>query len=72
MPPDVTVLNAVSLWPSPAHVLDTVVEHTERLSREPVPSYRSEIGAAKEWMCDLLGGFLRVTHEEILITRNTS
>ena len=72
MPPDVTVLNAANLCPSPAHVLETVVEGTERLNREPVPSYRSEIGGAKERTRDLLAEFLRVIPEEILITRNTS
>ncbi len=72
MPPDVSVLNAANLCPSPARVLETVVEHTERLNREPVPSYRSEIGGSKERTRELLADFLRVTPEEILITRNTS
>ena len=72
MPPDVSVLNAANLCPSPARVLETVVEHTERLNREPVPSYRSEIGGSKERTRELLADFLRVTPDEILITRNTS
>ncbi len=72
MPPNITVLNAANLCPSPGHVLESVVEATERLNREPVPSYRSEIGGAKERTRDLLADFLRVTPEEILITRNTS
>ena len=72
MPPDVSVLNAANLCPSPAKVLETVVEYTERLDREPFPSYRSEIVGAKERTRQLLAGFLRVTPEEILITRNTS
>jgi len=72
MPADVTVMNAANLCPSPAHILETVVEHTERLNRAPMPSYRREIGAAKENTRDLLAEFLRVTPEEILITRNTS
>jgi isopenicillin-N epimerase len=71
MPPDITVMNAANLCPSPARVLENV-EYTERLNREPVPSFRSEIGASKERTRDLLAGFLRVTPEEILITRNTS
>lgn len=72
MPPDVSVLNAANLCPSPAAVLETVVEYTERLDREPFPSFRGEFGAAKERTRELLAGFLRVTPEEILITRNTS
>jgi len=72
MPPDVSVLNAANLCPAPARVLETVVEYTQRLDREPFPSYRTEIDGAKERTRELLAGFLRVTPEEILITRNTS
>jgi len=72
MPPDVTVLNAANLCPSPGLVLDTVAEHTRRLDSRPFPSYRTEIGSAKEHTRDLLASFLRVTPEEVLITRNTS
>lgn len=72
MPPDVSVLNAANLCPSPGAVLDAVVEGTRRLDASPFPSYRSEIGSAKERTRDLLAAFLRVTPEEILITRNTS
>ena len=72
MPPDVSVLNAANLCPSPARILEEVVEYTERLNREPVPSYRSQIGGSKERTRELLADFLGVTREEILITRNTS
>lgn len=72
MPPGVSVLNAANLCPSPAAVLDTVVENTKRLDSEPVPTFRSEIFSAKERTRDALAAFLRVTPEEILITRNTS
>ena len=72
MPPDITVLNAANLCPSPARVLETVVEYTRRLDSKPVPSYRSEIGGGKERTRARLADFLRVTPEEILITRNTS
>ncbi len=72
MPPDVSVLNAANLCPAPALVMESVVKHTEQLDRAPFPSYRSEIGAGKERTRELLAGFLRVTPEEILITRNTS
>lgn len=72
MPPEVSVLNAANLCPSPGHVLEAVRADTERLDSRPVPSYRSEILAAKERTRDLLAAFLRVTPEEILIPRNTS
>ena len=72
MPPELTVMNAANLCPSPAQVMETVAEYTRRLDANPVPSFRNEIGAAKETTRDRLAGFLRVTPEEILITRNTS
>lgn len=72
MPPDVSVLNAANLCPAPAAVMDDVVEHTRRLDSEPVPSFRSEIGSAKERTRELLADFLRASPEEILIPRNTS
>jgi selenocysteine lyase/cysteine desulfurase len=72
MPPEVSVMNAANLCPSPARVIETLVEYTERLDSRPFPSFRSEIGSAKERTRELLAGFLRVTPEEILITRNTS
>jgi len=72
MPPDVAVLNAANLCPAPAAVLESVSEYTERLDSVPFPTYRSEMLAAKERTRELLAGYLRVTAEEILITRNTS
>ena len=72
MPPDVAVLNAANLCPSPMHVMDAVVRATGRLDRDPFPSFRSEIGGAKERTRDLIAAYLRATPEEILITRNAS
>ncbi len=72
MPPDVSVLNAANLCPAPAKVMESIVKYTEQLDRAPFPSYRSEMGGGKERTRALLAGFLRVTPEEILITRNTS
>jgi selenocysteine lyase/cysteine desulfurase len=53
-------------------VLRTVQEYTERLDREPVPSFRNEMHSAKEAVRQRLAGYLRVLPEEVLITRNTS
>ena len=72
IPDEVAVLNAANLCPAPRAVLDDVRAHTERLDSEPFPSYRSEIQSAKETTRDRLAAHLRVTPEEILITRNTS
>ena len=72
IPDEVTVLNAANLCPAPRPVLEAVQTHTARLDSEPFPSYRSEILSAKERTRDLLASHLRVSPEEILITRNTS
>jgi selenocysteine lyase/cysteine desulfurase len=72
IPEALTVLNAANLCPAPAHVLQTVQEYTERLDREPVPSFRNEMHSAKEAVRERLARYLRVLPEEVLITRNTS
>ena len=72
IPDEVTVLNAANLCPAPRTVLEAVQAHTARLDSAPFPSYRSEILSSKERTRDLLASHLRVTPEEILITRNTS
>lgn len=72
LPRELSVLNAANLCPSPRPVLDQVYEHTERLDRAPVPSFRSEMHAVKEETRALLAGHLRVSPDEILVTRNTS
>lgn len=72
MPRELTVLNAANLCPSPAPVLQAVYDATRRLDREPVPSYRNEMHDAKETARKIAASYLRVTPEEIILTRNTS
>ncbi len=72
MPPELSVMNAANLCPSPASTLQAVYDYTERMDREPVPSFRGEMHGVKEPTRDRLAEFLGVTPEEILITRNTS
>ncbi len=72
MPPELSVMNAANLCPSPASTLQEVYDYTERMDREPVPSFRGEMHGVKEPTRDRLAEFLGVTPEEILITRNTS
>ena len=72
MPPELSVMNAANLCPSPASTLQAVYDYTERMDREPVPTFRDEMRGVKESTRDRLAGFLGVTPEEILITRNTS
>ena len=72
MPPELSVMNAANLCPSPASTLQAVYDFTERMDREPVPSFRGEMHGVKEPTRDRLAEFLGVTPEEILIARNTS
>ncbi len=72
MPPELSVMNAANLCPSPRATLQAVHDYTERLDRAPVPSFRREMQNAKEPARDRLAGFLGVAPEEILIARNTS
>ncbi len=72
MPPELSVLNAANLCPSPLRTLENVYELTERLDRDPVPSFRAEMHGVKEGARRRVANHLRVQPEQILVTRNTS
>ena len=72
MPPDLAFLNAANLCPSSAPVLQAMYAATRELDRQPSPAYRQEMHEAKEITRRILADYLRVTPEEIVITRNTS
>lgn len=72
MPPDLTVLNAANLCPSPLPVVHALCENTRSIDRDPSFENRKAIGAGKETTRQLLASFLGATPEEIIITRNTS
>jgi enoyl-CoA hydratase len=72
IPRDVAALNAANLCPSPAPVVEAVSNDRD-LDHDLSPANRARLhGDAKETARALLAEFLRVTPEEILITRNTS
>jgi isopenicillin-N epimerase len=72
MPPELSVMNAANLCPSSIPVLETLDDANRQLDRNPVPSVRSEMLGTKEPTREGVAAFLRVTPEEILLTRNTS
>jgi isopenicillin-N epimerase len=72
MPPGLSVMNAANLCPAPTPVIDTLRRETERVDRDPSPQNRAGLSQAKEATRRSLAAFLRVTPEEIVITRNTS
>src|SRR5919198_2338232 len=72
VPPGVTMLNAANLCPSSATVLETLYRMTKDMDQDPSQDNRVKLGDGREATRGLLAEFLRVTPEEIVITRNTS
>ncbi|MBI3492008.1 MAG: aminotransferase class V-fold PLP-dependent enzyme [Acidobacteria bacterium] len=72
MPKELTMLNAANLCPSSAPVLDTLYKTTRDMDQDPSMENRAKLGEGRENTRRLLAEFLRVTPEEIVITRNTS
>src|SRR5262245_52028885 len=72
MPSDLTILNAANLCPSSGPVLDTLYRVTKDMDQDPSMDNRAKLGDGRENTRKLLAEFLRVTPEEIVITRNTS
>ena len=72
MPPDLHLFNAANLCPAPEPVLRALVDHSRRLDATPSPEVRDEMHKVKEGTRRRLAEVLRVTPDEIVITRNTS
>lgn len=72
MPADLAVLNAANLCPSSGPVLEAMYSNTRDMDRDPSFNNRAKMGEGKENTRKLLAAFLRVTPDEIVITRNTS
>src|SRR5437764_6698206 len=72
MPRELTMLNAANLCPASGARLETVYKVTRDMDRDPSMDNRVKLGEGRENTRKLLAEFLRVTPEEIVITRNTS
>jgi selenocysteine lyase/cysteine desulfurase len=72
MPRGYACLNAANLCPSPARVLDAYFDSTRSVDRDPSPQNRQKTRQGREAARRTLASALRVTPEEIVITRNTS
>ncbi len=72
MPKDLAMLNAANLCPSSGPVLETMYRMTKDMDQDPSQDNRVKLGDGRENTRKLLAEFLRVTPEEIVITRNTS
>jgi isopenicillin-N epimerase len=72
MPPDLGVLNAANLCPASRPVLEALKRESDSVDRDPSAQNRARLTGEKEALRKTLASFLRVTPEEIVITRNTS
>jgi isopenicillin-N epimerase len=72
MPERLAVLNAANLCPSPTRVLDAYFDSTRSVDKDPSYQNRENTRKGREATRRALAAFLRVTPEEIVITRNTS
>lgn len=72
MPPDLAFLNAANLCPTALPVVEALERHTRFLDADPSSASRAKLGEGREEARRLLARALRVTPEEIVMTRNTS
>ena len=72
MPPELAVMNAANLCPASRGVLETLTRETRSVDQDPSPNNRARLYPEKEETRKALAEFLRVTPDEIIITRNTS
>ena len=72
MPPGYVCLNAANLCPSPVPVLTAASDATRSVDSDPSSQNRARTHAGREAVRRQLAEMLRVTPEEIVITRNTS
>jgi isopenicillin-N epimerase len=72
MPPDLAVMNAANLCPASRPALETLARESQSVDRDPSPQNRARLYPEKEKTRTALAAFLRVSPDEIIITRNTS
>ena len=72
VPPELAVMNAANLCPASRPALEALQRETQSVDRDPSPHNRARLYPEKEHTRRALAQFLRVTADEIIITRNTS
>lgn len=72
LPPDLTFLNAANLCPASLPAVEAHEKHLREYEGNPSPEARSVLMRAREDTRTQLAAALRVTPEEIVITRNTT
>jgi selenocysteine lyase/cysteine desulfurase len=72
LPRDLIFLNAANLCPTSLPVVETLERNTRDYDASPSPAVRTRLTEQRELARKLLAEALRVSPEEIVITRNTS
>jgi isopenicillin-N epimerase len=72
IPPDVAFFNAANLCPASLPAIEAHEKNLRAYEADPSPAFRSGLMKQREESRQLLATALRVTPEEIVITRNTS
>lgn len=72
MPPDLAVMNAANLCPASRPAAEALTRESNSVDSDPSPTNRARLMPEKEATRVALAQFLRVTPDDIIITRNTS
>jgi isopenicillin-N epimerase len=72
VPPDLAILNAANLCPSSIPAINASTRVTQGIDRDPSLENRRKAGEGREEARRTIAGVLRVSPDEVLITRNTS
>jgi selenocysteine lyase/cysteine desulfurase len=72
MPPELAVMNAANLCPASRPVVEALTRETRSVDMDPSPNNRARLYPEKEQTRTALAAFLRVSPDEVIITRNTS
>lgn len=70
--PDLVMVNAANLCPSPYFIQDKVIQETKNLGRDVSFQYREVYAQKRVKTLDMLGEFMGASVDEVTITRNTS
>ena len=70
--PGLAMFNAANLCPASRRVVDVLERMSREIDRDPSPANRAQLGTGREQARRGIADALRVTPEEIVITRNTS
>ena len=72
LPDDLTVLNAANLCPASGVVLEALYRATRDIDQNPSAENREKLRDDREATRQLVADFLRVSPEEVVLTRNSS